>query len=148
MVASLAVLCEPRRASAQAPQGLRISSVQSNGWVRISGQGTNGLTRLYASGDLVRWKEIAVLHGTDFTFADPVSAQMPHRFYRFSSAELTETNDWKNQISASGSYPPESFAGRNTYVKFAITTDEPARVYYADGTKYVFHYDFATARLE
>jgi hypothetical protein len=81
---------------------VRISSIQSNGWVRIAGEGdSDAVMTLDASPDLVRWASIAVLHGYGFEFADPVSPRLHHRFYRVSTSPLTATNDWKNQVSAS-----------------------------------------------
>jgi hypothetical protein len=126
------------------------SSIQSNGWVRIIGGGdSEAVMTLDASPDLVRWTTIAVLHGYGFEFADPVSPKLSHRFYRVSASLLTATNDWKNQVATS-TYPYDKFSvslGSDYYVKFAITTNEPARVYYADGKRFPLHYDFATARL-
>ena len=60
--------------------GLRLSSIQSNGWVRIYGEeGTAAVHTLEASSNLVHWKTIAVLHGYSFEFADPVSPRFPDR---------------------------------------------------------------------
>ena len=133
---------------AQSQPAMGVSAIQSNGWLRVAGQiGSNALVRLEASPDLIRWEEIAVLHGDRFEFSDPVSARMPHRFYRFSTAELTTTNDWKNQISGPLPLPRDEFTGTTDFIKFAILTNDPARVYYADGRRYVFHYEFATRRL-
>ncbi len=132
---------------AQSQPAIGVSAMQSDGWLRVAGQvGSNALVRLQASPDLIRWEEIAVLHGDRFEFSDPVSVRMPYRFYRFSTAEWTPTNDWKNQIS--GPFAPrDEFTGTTDFIKFAILTNDPARVYYADGRRYVFHYEFATTRL-
>ncbi|HMJ64908.1 MAG TPA: PEP-utilizing enzyme, partial [Candidatus Binatia bacterium] len=131
-------------------QVVRVSSIQSNGWVHIQGETEEALITLEASSNLVHWESIAVLHGYGFEFADPVSPKLPQRFYRFSTSPLTPTNDWKNQVAVR-TYFYDKFAvslGGDYYVKFAITTNEPARVYYADGKRFLLHYDFASARLD
>lgn len=124
-------------------QTARLASIQTNGWLRISGESTQPVQTLEASSNLVHWRVIAMLHGESFEFADPVSVNLPNRFYRFSSSALTETNDWKNQIDGVW----DRFAGFRSWVKFAIVTDDPTRVYYADGSDYLLHYDFVTTRL-
>jgi hypothetical protein len=127
---------------------LRVSSIQSNGWVRIYGESeSDGVMTLDASANLAHWKTIAVLHGSNFEFADPVSPQLPYRFYRLSVTPFTATNDWKNQISI-GLLSRDQFFADQQWVKFAIVTNEPARVYYADSGRFLFHYNFATTRLE
>ncbi len=113
---------------------------------------SNAVVTLEASSNLVHWQTVAVLHDEYpyddemwFTFADPVSAHSPKRFYRFREAERTPADDWKNQVLNGDSFiAPEQ--GR--WVKFTILLDDPTRVYYANGSEYLFHYDFATTRLE
>ena len=131
--------------------GLHLTSIQSNGWVRIYGEEeTAAVHTLEASSNLVHWKAIAVLHGFSFEFADPVSHHFANRFYRLATSPLTHTNDWKNQIKGPGtslSGSPDPFFNRKNWIKFAILIDDPTRVYYAHGSNYSFHYDFATRRL-
>jgi hypothetical protein len=132
---------------------LRISSIQTNGWVRISGRGIgNAVVTLEASSNLLHWQTVAVMHDdypeddeTRFTFADPVSARSPKRFYRFRQANRTSADDWKNQIHYGDSFIAPD---QGSWVKFTILLDDPTRVYYANGLEYLFHYDFATTRLE
>src|SRR5687767_11804370 len=85
------------RADDAPSSSLRLSSIQTNGWVRISGRGlSNAVVTLEASSNLVHWQTVAVLHDEYpyddemwFTFADPVSAHSPKRFYRFRETERT-----------------------------------------------------------
>jgi hypothetical protein len=122
--------------------------VQSNGWVRIRGASdTYRIINLEASSNLVHWQSIATVHGWIFEFADPVSRFLPLRFYRFSGSSIY--TDWKNTITL----PLDEFFANHAsvtggnWIKFAILTSEPARVYYADGSRFLLHYDFAIARL-
>ena len=129
---------------------LSLLPADKHGWIRVQGEelGTDRLVTLFASSDLVNWKEIAVLHGGSFTFADPATTSMQQRFYRFDAVPLTASNDWKNQVT----FPHDSFAefrgAAQGWIKFAILTDDPTRVFYADSHRFTFHYDFATARIE
>lgn len=66
---------------------------------------------------------------------------------------ITPSPYWKNQIVVSGDdafwrasvssdpSPPE-------WIKFTILVDDPATVYFQNGGKYLFHYDFATNLLD
>src|SRR5438876_6196879 len=148
-------------AHAQSEPQLSISPSLPNRWMplRLAGA-TNVVWNLEASRDLLNWKSIATLHALDFVpfwtnptvvnFHDPAAPEFPRRFYRASIVPLDFTEDWKNQIYfpsdpfASTPHPAQDSPG---WVKFSILTNEPARVYYQDSRKYLFHYDFATARL-
>lgn len=77
---------------------------------------------------------------------------MGARFYRVSAQTTAPDQDWKNSIL----YPEDAFLSKPDpffngpqvrWIKFAITTNEPYRVYFQDSAKYLFHYDFAAARL-
>lgn len=122
----------------------------AHGWMQVRGDdaGTNRLLTLDASANLSDWKTIAVLHGESFNFFDPASANLQQRFYRFTAAPLTGTNDWKNQVSAIYDEFPYYGGSVSRWVKFAIPTSDPTRVFYADANRYRFHHDFVTARLE
>jgi len=128
---------------------------QRTGWQRLSYGGPSNLVyTLQGSEDLVRWTNIASLQIPAVTFADPLSTNLSHRFYRFRMANRFATNDWKNQISV----PEETFSQgqSNTpfgspqprWVKFLILRNDPTRVYFQDSTKFAFHYDFARQRIE
>jgi len=132
-------------------EGLRLSLLPGNehGWIRVQGgETTNQLITLNASSNLLDWQIIAVSHGSNFTFLDPITPRLSQRFYRFDARPLRTTNDWKNQLQ----FPSDPFAryqgGAQNWVKFAIPLHDPARVFFADSTRFTFHYDFATARLE
>jgi hypothetical protein len=148
------------RARAQSGPQLSMLSPSTNGWPRLLLAGaTNVAWNLEASGDLQRWNTIATLHALDFVpfwtnpivlnFHDAAAPNFPQRFYRSSFVPLTFGEDWKNQIY----FPVDPFASsaqpnQGQWIKFAILTNEPVRIYYQDSRKYPFHYDFATARLE
>lgn len=148
--------------NAQSEPQLTISQPRTNRWtqLRLSGE-SNVVWKLEASRDLFNWTTIATLHALDFVpfwtnptvlnFQDVSAPDFLQRFYRASAVPWVSSDDWKNQIyfpsdpfAAAGQPDPESVR----WVKFAILTNEPARVYYQDSRKYLFHYDFAVARLE
>jgi hypothetical protein len=141
------------KVSDAAPMLRSISVVPSDGWLWISGEAaSNAVVTVEASRDLVRWEAIATLHdshseeGFVFAFLDPMRGEVTNRFYRFVEAPKTATNDWKNQIRDGDSFG--SYGGGDGWVKFTILMDDPTRVYYADGSEYLFHYDFASTRLD
>ena len=128
---------------------ISLAARDAHGWIHVKGsQTTNELITLRASSNLIDWQVIAILHGDSFEFADPATPAWAYRFYKFETAPLTPTNDWKNQVS----HPNEAFklnsGGLQEWVKFAIVADDPTRVFFADSHRFTFHYDFVTARLE
>jgi hypothetical protein len=143
-------------------QSLRM---ETNGWWRVDGVAPylSALT-LEASPNLNEWTQIAVLHQpttnfatnwSPFTYLDPGSTNTSQRFYRFSTVQRQPTNDWKNQVYhpyddfLPGGFlggPDETLAANERWIKFAIVTNEPTRVFYSS-IDYPFHYDFASARL-
>jgi hypothetical protein len=141
-----------------APARLGIEFAQEFGWHRIDGAAeTASVYHIQASSNLVNWTTIATLldttsaigaTNTSFWFLDPGSAARRQRFYRALVNPVTETNDWKNQIG----FPLDAFQtnspGQPRWVKFAIPLSDPVRVFYQDSTRYLFHYDFAAARLD
>lgn len=134
-----------------AAEGLRLSLLprDQHGWIRVQGgDTTNQLVTLSASSNLLDWQVIAVMHANRFEFADPSTGSLNQRFYKVEAAPINATNDWKNQLA----HPFETFnsSGDQTprWVKFAISLDDPVRVFYADSHRFTFHYDFVTARLE
>ena len=139
----------------------------TNGWMRVAGtMVTNQVVMLQSSPDLRQWESLALLDfrqpkpGTygewwstneTFSFWDLAAPRESRRFYRFNTAPFRSTNDWKNQVL----FATDAFAqtGLNTdqdairWVKFAILRDDPGRVFYQDGGRYLLHYQFATNRL-
>lgn len=142
-------------------------SQATNGWVGVAGRMvTNQSVTIEASSDLDRWEGLALLDfrqpkpdsyqewwatNASFLFWDLAAPGLPRRFYRFHSAPFQATNDWKNQVL----FADDAFAqrGLNTaqdaigWIKFAILRDDPCRVVYQDGRRYLLHYQFATNRL-
>src|SRR5215510_6211621 len=149
-------------AHAETGPHLSISRPSTNKWCQIGLAGaTNVVWNLEASTDLLHWKTIATLHALDFVpfwtnplalyFQDAAAPDFSQRHYRAFILPWQPADDWKNQIY----FPSDPFANAGQpdgesmrWVKLAILTNEPARVYYKDSQKYLFHYDFATARLD
>jgi len=137
------------RLSAGAPTG--------NGWLPIQlHQPTNRVYTLQSSEDLRNWRTFAVLHGREEATNPPALPYLDRpqgglRFYRALSQPLTLNADWRNQVF----FPDDPFRSESMsfgipevrWIKFAITTNEPNRVYFQNSWKYKFHYDFAKARL-
>ena len=87
-------------------------------------------------------------------------------FYRVSDRRKRSTDDWKNVAVIPGlitgssgaqrwvdepffAFPQGGFGGSPYWMKFTIRLDEPGQpVVFQDSRKYVFHYEFARARLE
>ncbi|MBN2506521.1 MAG: hypothetical protein JXQ71_07495 [Verrucomicrobia bacterium] len=121
-----------------------------NGWWRLElpAQSTERVD-LVASTNLDAWTVIATTHGGLRAYPDPASASVSRRFYRARLQPLTAADDGKNQVC----FPEDDFlAGVSSeaqprWIKFAILTEDPTRVYYQDSGKYEFHYEFAVARL-
>lgn len=112
--------------------------------------------RLQRSDDLRDWTEIAVAHQR--LAAYPIPDSRGQAFYRTLVSPLTPGDDWKNQIAAAGTAEaagepflsaasPQKPWEHPRWIKFALPLDEPGRVYFQDSSKYVFHFEFAQARL-
>lgn len=136
---------------------LKVEGVGTNGWFRLGINNPRGAVyTVQRSADLAQWKTIAVLHGRDeypipvLPFVDAGSGAQPS-FYRVTAKALEFQDDWRNQIffdedlflseRVNGGLP------ETRWIKFAITTNEPARVYFQNSLVYDFHYEFAVARL-
>lgn len=143
---------------AQERLNLQDPSVGTNGWFKLQiSPAAPALYSVEASSSLTDWREISLLLGTELytnstlPFIDSSSGANGIRFYRVRTSAIAPTNDWKNQVY----HPYDPFLSETSglgaeevrWIKFAITTNEPQRVYFQDSSKYVFHYDFATARL-
>ena len=139
---------------------LQLEDWETNGWPRLAIiEPTNQLYTLQVSKTLTNWSEIAVLHGREFdtnpavlSFIDAAARPSDQtRFYRVRSAPISFEDDWRNQIFfPNDHYLSESLSfglPETRWIKFAILTNEPTRVYYQNSWKYKFHYNFASARL-
>jgi hypothetical protein len=138
---------------AQTPErpALRVLPRDANGWLRLDASGEAGrVWLLEASQDLRSWLPIARTHDGLFSFADPASDRESVRFYRARMLPKTDDDDWKNQVL----FPNDAFLSPLAssedlrWMKFAIRVDDLTRVYFQDSAKYLFHYDFATKRLD
>jgi hypothetical protein len=135
------------------PGRLSIAMPDTGGWPRLTLEGlSNEVVRIEASPDFVVWREIGRGHARLLNFPDPTAAPDAPRFYRGIQQSRTSADDWKNQVF----YPddplrsPDPGHGRldPRWIKFAIVLDDPHRVCFQDSVRYLFHYDFAVARLD
>src|SRR5687767_7739706 len=140
-----------RTVTAEPGLTLRLLPPTENGWFRLDAPfRSNVVYRLEASSNLTAWTTMAVTHEGLFEYSD-ASSPRTQRFYRVSSSALGPTNEVKNQIL----FPIDSFrsAASNSapdgvgWIKFAILTEEPWRVFFQPSAKYLFHYDFAALYL-
>ena len=139
--------------------GLELVGWETSGWPRIAiGAPTNNVYSLQVSTTLTNWTTIATLHGREFTtnlpslsYIDADADSSTRRFYRFQVEPIEFDDDWRNQVY----FPDDEFRNEavgfglpeTRWIKFAILTNEPTRVYYQNSWKYQFHYNFASARL-
>jgi hypothetical protein len=137
---------------------LELTGFGSNSWPRLTfGEPTYQLYTIQSSANLTNWTTVAVLHGREFvtnppalSFIDPGATDRT-RFYRLRIEPIKFEDDWRNQVF----YPDDEFRNESLsfglpetrWIKFAIQTNEPTRVYYQNSWKYKFHYNFASARL-
>ncbi|MGV3772872.1 MAG: PEP/pyruvate-binding domain-containing protein [Verrucomicrobiales bacterium] len=136
---------------------LKATGLDRNGWLRfeITNSKPNVAYTIDASVNLEEWAPILTILGSElWTNASlPVVAPsfVDSEFYRVSSAPISPDHDNKNQVIApiDPFLSPAPDFGKNDvrWIKFAIARDEPHRVYFQDSSKYLFHYDFASARL-
>jgi hypothetical protein len=110
-----------------------------------------------ASEDLKTWEQRSLMIGSGgfsgpvLPYVDPAFRASGSRFYRVIESAITPTNDWRNNAFLKNDEflsPRISFGEDEIrWLKFAITANDSYRVYFQDSGKYLFHYDFATARL-
>jgi hypothetical protein len=122
-------------------------------WIRLDLAGPpDHVYELLASPDLVDWRVIGTTHDGLIRYPDAASLELPFRYYRARLTEKTEEDDWKNQIRYDDdpfrSWPTLFAPEEIRWIKFAILTGDPYRVYFQDSSKYLFHYDFASVRLK
>jgi hypothetical protein len=121
----------------------------SNGWIYLSSSfQANTVLTLEASTNLQAWQNLGTFHDAVRAYPDLAAPGFGQRFYRLLSLKRGTTNDWKNQIF----YPQDALCMTNedmqmAWIKFAILTSDPFRVYYQDSRKFAFHYEYATQRL-
>ena len=139
--------------------GFQLVGWESNGWPRLAiTAATNNVYTIQVSTTLTNWATVATLHGREFRtnlqslpFIDAAADRSGNRFYRLRTAPIEFDDDWRNQVY----FPDDEFRNEavgfglpeTRWIKFAILTNEPTRVYYQNSWKYQFHYHFASARL-
>lgn len=137
---------------------IELSGWETNGWPRLSvSEPTNHVYTFEISSSLTNWTPVTVLHGREFitnppslSFIDASGGRSGTRFYRVHLESIEFEDDWRNQVFFEEDpfrNDPISFLPETRWIKFAITTNEPTRVYYQNSLKYPFHYNFASARL-
>ncbi len=138
---------------------LELAGWETNGWSELALKApTNQVYKIQVSETLTNWSDVAVLHGREFydnppalSFVDPSAQSDGTRFYRVVTHPILFENDWRNQVFfENDAFLNESLSfglPETRWIKFAILTNEPTRVYYQNSWKYKFHYDFASARL-
>lgn len=132
------------------PVRLSIEPANRVPWVAASGP-TNRVYVLEGSENLNAWSELARAHNRLAPFPDLDPARTAARFYRTIARPLTDVDDWKNQVQ----FPADSFCSADPtpwqtearWVKFAIPLATPHRIFFQQSSRYLFHYDFAVARL-
>ncbi|HOX01907.1 MAG TPA: PEP/pyruvate-binding domain-containing protein [Candidatus Paceibacterota bacterium] len=112
---------------------------------------SNSLYRIDVSTNLADWTELGIVHNSVKTYPDLAIGGSTSRFYRCWTRPLTSQDDVKNQIQyeedAFLSAPPPYGQRQSRWIKFALLLSEPWRIYFQDSETYLFHYDFAAARL-
>lgn len=104
------------------------------------------------SSNLILWEPWVVSRAIPFQIPVPIeSSRATAAFYRVSSREPVDSDDWANVISL----PAKLFANTGTcnqnnqifWIKFILVLGEPLQIYFQDSIRYLLHYDFARARL-
>ena len=141
---------------AAAPQ-LSLDGWESNGWPRVAiSEPTNRVYTVESSTNLINWAESAVLHGRhletnqlSLPFIDPKGGLGGVKFYRVHATPIDFEDDWRNHVYLDDGYrnDPITHLPETRWIKFAMQTNEPTRVYYQNSFKYKFHYNFAVTRL-
>ncbi len=138
-------------ATAQEPLAL-VANVDRSGRVVCNSAGPIGTVQsLEQSPDLLTWREFARTHGRFVDLPLSILAPIDRAFFRASARPKTAEDDWKNQLLL----PDDPFlsgagvegAAGTRWVKFTLRLDQPGRVYFQDGARYLFHYPFAVKRL-
>jgi hypothetical protein len=97
------------------------------------------------------WEEVGRSDEGWYRFPDLRPVLPTEQFYRVRILQRTAADDWKNQVRFPTDRllsPEPGFGQREVrWIKFALLTDQPWRVWFQDSSKYTFHYDFAVARL-
>ena len=128
--------------------------------ITASGVDQGQVGALMFSGDLVNWFPVAVMTETSLGFSEPSGRK--HRFFQLLETmppTFSASANWKTKISlpsdkflvefkaADGGawVPPGTKVPKETqWVKFTVLMDDLATVYFQDGNKLKFHYDFGT----
>lgn len=97
------------------------------------------------------WEELARSDEGWYAFPDLRPLLPTEQFYRVRVLQRTVVDDWKNQVRFPTDRllsPEPGFGQREVrWIKFALLTEQPWKVWFQDSSKYTFHYDFAVARL-
>jgi len=120
--------------------------------VRLSADSLDGhVFHIDETEDLKNWHPFIIAHDQLDTFQDPRAFDGGNRFFRLHTSPRASDDDWKHQVqSLNDSFlsPPPQDQKASRWIKFLIELDTPYRVLFQDSTKYPFHFDFASKRIE
>ncbi len=138
---------------AQEP-GPILSVEQRDGQVYLrSGSTAGSVLTLLQSTNLSDWRSSARVHDSlkPFPVGTLGSPGARGEFFRLVARPRSLDDDWKNQMIVPGdaflSDEGGEGAGGLSWIKWMIDLAEPDRVYFQDGGRYLFHYEFASRRV-
>ncbi|MBC8244989.1 MAG: hypothetical protein H8E20_11390 [Verrucomicrobia bacterium] len=142
---------------------VRLGQAPGQATVEASGIGQGRVGALMFSGDLANWFPVAATAETALGFREPAGSRQ--RFYQLletTPPKLSASPNWKTKLSlpsdqflvefkaADGGawVPPGTKKPKETqWVKFAVLMDDLTTVYFQDGNRLKFHYDFGTRHV-
>jgi hypothetical protein len=142
---------------------VRLGQAPGEATIEASGIGQGQVGALMFSGDLANWFPVASTAEVSLGFSEPVGGGQ--RFFQLletTPPKLSASANWKTGLSlpsdkflvefkaADGGawVPPGTKVPKETqWVKFTVLMDDLATVYFQDGNRQKFHYDFGTKHV-
>ena len=142
---------------------VRLGQAPARATIEASGIGPGRVGALMFSGDLANWFPVASTAEVSLGFSEPVGGGQ--RFFQLletTPPKLSASVNWKTGLSlpsdkflvefkaADGGawVPPGTKVPKETqWVKFTVLMDDLATVYFQDGNRQKFHYDFGTKHV-
>ncbi|MDP7049761.1 MAG: hypothetical protein QF721_09935, partial [Verrucomicrobiota bacterium] len=144
---------------------LSVTLGQATGEATITASGVDQgqVGALMFSDDLANWFPVAAMTGTSLGFSERSVAS--HRFFQLVETmppTLSASANWKTSLSlpsdkflvefkatdGDGWVPPGTKVPKETqWVKFTVLFDDLSTVYFQDGNRLKFHYDFGTKHV-
>lgn len=158
IVASLALAFSVSLAKG-AELSVRLATPLGQAEVEASGLGQGRVGSLMFSDDLARWFPVAATDQSTLSYNEPPSAGQ--RFFQLletTAPKLSASSNWKTALKlptdsflvefkgAEGGFtPPGTKKPKQTqWVKFTVLMDDLTSVYFQNGNRLKFHYDFGT----